>query len=142
MRIIAVVMGEPDSKTRNSEVTQMLDYAFAQYELETPLSTNSILGTKEVEKGKEKYVTIVPTENVSLLHKKIDEKKNFTYDLKVKNLVAPLKVGDIVGTIDVKDGNNIVKKVNVTVSQNVDKANILELYWTNLIDILSGNINF
>ncbi len=135
-------MGEPDSKTRNSEVTQMLDYAFAQYELETPLSTNSILGTKEVEKGKEKYVTIVPTENVSLLHKKIDEKKNFTYDLKVKNLVAPLKVGDIVGTIDVKDGNNIVKKVNVTVSQNVDKANILELYWTNLIDILSGNINF
>ena len=30
MRVIATVMGEPDSNTRNSEVSSMLDYAFAQ----------------------------------------------------------------------------------------------------------------
>ena len=46
MRVIAVVMGEPDSKTRNSEVTEMLDYAFAQYEIEQLLSKNSIIGQK------------------------------------------------------------------------------------------------
>ena len=34
MRIITVVMGEPDTKTRNSETSTMLDYAFAQYKVE------------------------------------------------------------------------------------------------------------
>lgn len=142
MRIIAVVMGEPDSKTRNAEVTSMLDYAFAQYELETLLSKTSILGTKEVEKGKEKYATLVPVEDISLLHKKIENKKNVTYDLNVGKLTAPIKVGDVVGTIDVKEDNTIIKTVNVTVNKNIEKANILELYWNNLVDILSGSINF
>ena len=32
MRIIAVAMGEPTSKTRNQEISEMLDYAFAQYQ--------------------------------------------------------------------------------------------------------------
>lgn len=142
MRIIAVVMGEPDSKTRNIEVTSILDYAFAQYELETLLSKTSILGTKEVEKGKEKYATLVPVEDISLLHKKIENKKNVTYDLNVGKLTAPIKVGDVVGTIDVKEDNTIIKTVNVTVNKNIEKANILELYWNNLVDILSGSINF
>jgi D-alanyl-D-alanine carboxypeptidase len=30
-RVIAVVMGEPDTKTRNAEVSQMFDYAFAMF---------------------------------------------------------------------------------------------------------------
>ena len=38
MRIIAVAMGEPDSTTRNNEVSGMLDYAFAQYSLKNVLS--------------------------------------------------------------------------------------------------------
>ena len=48
-RFIAVVMGETDSKTRNQEISEMLDYAFAQYEVETMLKRDSVLGLKEVE---------------------------------------------------------------------------------------------
>ncbi len=142
MRLIAVVMGEPDSKTRNAEVTQMLDYAFAQYDLEKLLSTDSILGKKKVDKGKQQYVEIVPMEDVSLLHKKIENKKNVTYELHVKEIKAPVNVGDIVGTLDLKEDNNIIKTINVTVKQDVKKANIFEVFYTNLIDIISGNINF
>ncbi len=32
LRMIAVVMGEPNTKTRNAEVSQMFDFSFAQYE--------------------------------------------------------------------------------------------------------------
>ena len=38
MRIIAVVMGEETSKIRNQEVSEMLDYAFAQYKTENLLA--------------------------------------------------------------------------------------------------------
>ena len=43
MRIVATVMGEPDSNTRNSEVSSMLDYAFAQVSLKQILTKNSIV---------------------------------------------------------------------------------------------------
>lgn len=142
MRIIAVVMGEPDSKTRNAEITSMLDYAFAQYEVEKALSTNSILGQKKIEKGKQKYVTLVPTEDINLLHKKIDNKKNVTYELNVDEIKAPVKVGDIVGSIDIKEDDNIIKTIDVTVKEDVKKANVFEVFWNNIVDIVSGNINF
>lgn len=142
MRVIAVVMGEPDSKTRNAEITSMLDYAFAQYEIEKVLSTDSILGEKKIEKGKKKTVTLIPTEDISILYKKVDGRKNVTYDLKISNISAPVKPGDIVGTIDVKEDNTIIKTINVTVKEEVKKANIFEVYFNNLADIVSGNINF
>lgn len=142
MRVIAVVMGEPDSKTRNAEVTSMLDYAFAQYEVERVLSTNSILGQKKIEKGKQKYVTIVPTEDINLLHKKIDNKKNVTYELNIDKIKAPVKVGNIVGSIDIKEDDKVIKTIDVTVKEDVKKANVFEVFWGNIVDIVSGNINF
>ena len=140
MRIIAVAMGEPDSKTRNAEITSMLDYAFAQYEIETVLSTDSVLGKRKVEKGKDEYVTIVPTKNINLLYKKTDDRKNVTYDVKIDSLKAPIKKGDIVGKVEIKDGNNILNTIDVTVNADVKKANVFELYLRNLKNIFNGNI--
>ena len=139
MRLIAVVMGEPDSKIRNAEVTQMLDYGFAQYEVEKVLSTDSILAEKKVEKGKEEFAKIVPTENISILHKKIDGKKNVTYELHINKLKAPIKYGDIIGTIDVLDDNNIIKTVNLTVKEDIGKINIFENLYRNISDMILGN---
>lgn len=140
MRIIAVAMGEPDSKTRNAEITSMLDYAFAQYEIEMVLSTDSILGKKKVEKGKQEYATIVPTGNINLLYKKTDNRKNVTYNLKLNDLKAPIKQGDIVGMVEIKDGDTVLNTIDVTVSSDIKKANVFELYLRNLKNIFNGNI--
>ena len=43
MRIIAVVMGEETSKIRNQEVSEMLDYAFAQYKVINLLKNKNFL---------------------------------------------------------------------------------------------------
>ena len=40
MRIIAVVMGEPTSKMRNKEISEMLDYAFAHYSSDSLFKNN------------------------------------------------------------------------------------------------------
>lgn len=52
MRLITVVMNEPDSTTRNNETTSMLDYGFNAYGMEQLLSKNSILGKIKVDLGK------------------------------------------------------------------------------------------
>ena len=43
-------MGVSDSKVRNVEISEMLNFAFAQYETEQLLSKNSILGTVQIER--------------------------------------------------------------------------------------------
>ena len=142
MRLLGVVMGEPDSSTRNAEVKEMLDYGFAQYEVETMLSTKSVLDTKEVDKGKQRYVDLVPTENINFLNKKTEEKKNASYEVKIDNLKAPLKVGDKVGTLIIKEDEETIREVDITVREDVEKANILELFLRHLEDIVTGNIKF
>ncbi len=140
MRIITVVMGEPDSKTRNAETTAMLDYAFAQYEVETLLSENSILGKKEIEMGKQKYIEITPANEVTILNKKAGTKKNATYEVEVDNLKAPLQKGDVIGNLTIKEDDKVTRTIPITVKEDIKKANILELYWRYLTDILMGDM--
>lgn len=142
MRIIAVVMGEPDSKTRTSDVSSMLDYAFAQYETETFLSTESILDTININKGKKEFVNIVPKENVTILNKKTDNKKNATYNLEMYDMKLPLKKGDTVGKLSVYVDDNLYRDIDVTVSDDIEKADILTLYGRYLKKIFTGDIVF
>ena len=140
MRIIAVTMGEPDSKTRNKEITEMLDYAYAQYSVEQLLSTDRVIGEKKVGKGVKKTVEIVPMEDVTILNKKAEEKKNATYELKLGELKAPLKHGDVVGTLDILENDKVKRTISVTVNDDVEKANIFQLYLQYLSDIFTGNM--
>lgn len=140
MRIITVVMGEPDSKTRNAETTSMLDYAFSQYQVETLLSTKSNLGTVQVEKGKQKTVELHPMTDVTILNKKTEEKKNATYEIKIDSLKAPLKSGEQVGTLEIKIDNEDTREVPITIHEDIKKANLLELYFRCLEDIFTGSI--
>lgn len=140
MRVITVVMGEEDSKVRNAEITQMLDYAFAQYSVNTILSKNSVLGKKEIDKGKQKFATIVPKEDVTALSKRSDPKKKIDYTLQLDSLKAPTKKGDIVGKIEVKENGKVTREIDVTVKEDIKKASVLNLYIRYVRDVISGDI--
>ena len=139
MRVISIVMGEPDSQTRNKEVSEMLDYVFAQYEIEEVLSEDSILDEVKVSKGKNEYAQIVPMQGITLLNKKTDPKKNATFELNVGSLSAPIKSGDKVGTLIVKE-DGIERTIDVTVKEDVEKANIFQVCIRNIKDIFVGNM--
>lgn len=141
MRIIAVVMGEPDSKTRNKEVTELLDYAYAQYDLDTIISSKKVIGKKNVNKGKQKYAELILTEDVNSLIKKGEKNKNVTYEINVDNLTAPLKNGDVVGNLTLKEKNTPIKTIDITVKEDIKKANLLDMYLMYIKDIVSGEIN-
>jgi serine-type D-Ala-D-Ala carboxypeptidase (penicillin-binding protein 5/6) len=141
MRLIAVVYGAPDSSVRNNHISKMLDYGFNVYEVEKLLSSESVIGRIEVIKGKDKYMDIVPKEDVNILHRKGETKKNVTYKIEITNQRAPLAKGDIVGMIHVNEDGKIIRSVGITVKQDVSKANIFQLYLRYLLDIIKGDIN-
>lgn len=142
MRLITVVMGEPDSKIRNKETTEMLDYTFAQYEVEVMLSKGAYLGKYEVVKGKDKYAKVVVKDDVTFLSKKIEKKNNVTYSIELDEMVAPIKVGDKVGSLSIIENNKVTRTIDLTVEKDIKKANIFELYIRYLKDIITGDISF
>ena len=128
MRIITVVMGEPDSETRNKDVSSVFDYVYAQYGLQKIVDTETVLEEVKVEKGKNEYVGIVAKEDITDLYNKNEGAGDFTYDVDVDKIKAPLSKGDVVGKLTLKENGNTIKTVDLTVQEDVSKANIFELY--------------
>lgn len=140
MRIITVVMGEPDSKTRNKETTELLDYAFANYKIQTLVKEKEMIGKVKVLKGKEKYIELVPVEQATLLSKKIEKEKKATYEVNLDAIEAPIKKGDVVGKMTLLADGKKVRDIKLTVKEDVEKASFLELFWNHIKDIMSGEI--
>ena len=141
MRIIVVVMGEETSKIRNQEVSEMLDYAFAQYKVINMLKNKDTLGKYRVENGKEEYVKVVPKGEATVVKKKSEKDGQFSYDIKINSLKAPLKVGDNIGEIIIKENDNNVMTLKLTVDRNVEKANFIDLFLRNVKDMIIGNMS-
>lgn len=123
MRVIAVVMGAPSTKVRNTQVSQMLDYAFANYDTEQVYERNQIIDEAPVQKGVTKTVHLATSETVSVLLKKGEKKGKVDVDIKVKeNLVTPIKKGDVLGTLVVKNNGQTVMNSPLVASENVPAA--------------------
>lgn len=139
-RFITVVMGEEDTKTRNSETTSMMDYAFGQYEVEKVLDKKRTVGTVRVEKGKVDTIQLVPMDDVTILNKKSDQKKNSNYEVKTKTITAPIKKGEQVGELILEVDGEEKRTVPLTVQESIEKANLLEVYLSHVKSMLSGDL--
>jgi len=142
MRLIAVVMGEPTSTIRNTEVSNLIDYGYNLYQKEIYVTVEEVLDTVEVEKGNKRYANIVVKEDVATVNKKGYKIGELSFETNVGKLKAPIKKGESVGTLIIKEDGKKVKEVDVTVDENVEKAGFLTMYARYLIDIVAGKINF
>ena len=139
MRLITVIMGSETSEIRNKETTEMLDYGFAQYKLNTLLTKKSEVGKIEITNGEKEKISIVPKENITFLSKKADKDKNLTYDIKLNKVSAPLVVGDKVGKVIVYENKKKIKEVDLTVKEDVNKVNLLDFFIRNLTKMIFAN---
>lgn len=140
MRLIAVVMGEPTSNIRNSEVSALLDYGYNLYQKDTYITTEEIIETVPVEKGKDEFTNIVILNDVGTINKKGHKMGEITYELNLKKMKAPVKKGDIVGSLTIKEDGKVVNNVDVTVEKSVDKAGLFTIYFRYLRDIAGFKI--
>ena len=141
MRLITVVMGEPTSEKRSEETSAMLDYGYNMYEVEKLLTIESKIKNIKINLGKDEYVSVVPVRDIDILNNKTENKRNVTYNISLKNVTAPVKKGDIVGKVEVIENGKVIEEVEVTIENNVSKANFFTVFFRNIKDIIEGDIN-
>lgn len=129
MRVIAVVFGAPTSKERNAQVTKMLNYAFNQYQTHPMYKRNQTIAKVRISKGQEKSVEAVTSEPISLLTKKGEKSEDVKRKVTIKkNLKAPIKKGDKIGTIKlIKDGEVFLESP-ILANKDVKEAGWWTLY--------------
>ena len=135
MRIISVVIGEKDSKTRFNDVRATFDYAFANYTLQTVIDSKNPLDERaSIDGGKEKSVAIKPIRDSKIFSKK-GTQSNYSTELKLnESLKAPIKQGETVGEVIVYRENVEIDRVSVIANESVERASVFD----RLRDIANG----
>jgi len=126
-RVIAVVLGEPNTKTRNAEVTRMFDYAFAQYMNFSIFKSGDELGSFKVTKGDVSTVPLVAKQHYSVLMKKGTSTEGIRHELQINpDLRAPVAQGQSIGKLLVYKGDQLLAEYPLESPVAVGKAG----WWT------------
>lgn len=128
LRLIAVVLGEPDSNTRFAEARKLLDYGFANYERVALDKKGELVGNIIVKKGVKLQITAAYGSDTSVLVAK-GEKGKIDKEVKlVPELTAPIvkdqKVGEIVYKIDSEE----VGRYDLVANDSVNKVSFTKLF--------------
>ena len=138
IRFITVVMGVDTSEHRSLDTTNMLNYGFANYKLKEVINKSKVVGQINVGNGKKNKVNYYVKEDINDLLK-LGEDKKYSYNIETYKIVAPVKVNDVVGTIEIVDNSGkIISKNDLIIRESVDKHNFFSLFGEIFKKIISG----
>ena len=128
LRLISVVLGEPDSNTRFAEARKLMDYGFANYEVVNLDKKGDLVGNISVKKGTKLRVSAAYGSDTSVLVAKGEKGKVEKEIVLVPGLTAPVvtsqKVGDIIYKID----NNEVGRFDLVANEGVNRISFGSLF--------------
>lgn len=126
-RLVGVIIGANDSKTRFSEMSMLFNYGFSNYEtklyvnIEAPVSLRSFKNARNA-------ISIYPEKNISKLTLKT-EKEEYSVDYQINDLKAPIKKNDIVGKMFLFDKDNmVVEDVNLIAGEDCKAVGFRERF--------------
>lgn len=133
LRLISVVMGEESIEKRSSDTVKLLNYGFNTFKVNLIKNKSDILGKVNVQKGKKENVDVVLVNDLIELLNASDKPSNYKFKILVDKITAPVKKGDVIGKVKVLNDNGIlISEVDITVNENVLKANLWDLFKRNL----------
>ncbi len=126
MRLISVIVGAENSKTRFNESASLLNFGFKNFESQKLADVSKVIQNIPVLKGKIANIDVFASEDFSAVVKKGDV-SNYQVDYEIEeNIKAPTKAGDVVGKIIISKNGNLVKKIAAVVREDVKPLSIFE----------------
>lgn len=123
-RLIAVVVGAPDSQTRFKEVSDLLNYGFGNYESKVMLAKDG-LEEIQIKSGVKEALKIAPAEQLALFGKKGETKGELVIDL--HDVKAPVKKGDAVGyALIVAPDGSVLAKTDIVALEDIEKQSFFD----------------
>lgn len=129
MRLISVVLGEPDSNTRFAEIRKLLDYGFANYESAEVNKKGELVSDISVKKGTVSKAGAVIGNDVKVLLPRGQKTKIVRQMNLDETITAPVKAGQKVGEIIYKIDENEISRIDIVSDRDVEKTNFGNLFF-------------
>ena len=141
MRILAIVLGEQEGKIRNKETSELLDYGFNNYEVTILKKKGEKVGDISFDKANPEKIDVTVNEDITIIHKKNEKNSEYKSDVKLNSLKLPIKIGEVIGELLIKDNMNIIKRVDLRSNQEINKKSFFELWSRLLKSMFTGELS-
>lgn len=126
MRVVSVIVGADDSKTRFNEVSALFDYAFARYENKTYVANGAQVGSVSVKGGKQKDVNVVAGGTLQCFGRKGEVQCDVVCEL--NDVSAPIKNGEKVGVVKLVRNGEVIASVDAVAANDVEEKTLWDYY--------------
>ena len=134
MRLIAVVLGVPNSQTRFDEARAMLDWGFASYTREEICRPGDLTGQQiPVKLGSRDHANVALGAGLTMLLK-TGQKKGLSFETELpESLTAPVKKGQEIGRVNILLDGAIIAVLPAVAADNIPLPGLLDGF-TRLIE--------
>lgn len=136
LRLVSVVLGTDGPNVRFQETKKLLDYGFANVQLLKANKKDEIVKRVDIQKGVEKSVNAVYQNDLDVTILKRDKGKLERNIIILDNITAPLKKGEVIGSVEYKIGDEIIAKENIVSKDDVKKASFVTLMFRAILNWL------
>ena len=139
LRLISVVMKSPSAEDRSSDTSTLLSYGFNSFKSNVIYSKDDSLGSVRVEKGKISEVDVYLKEDATEILSVTEKPADYTFNIKVDKIEAPVKANTVIGTAEIIDNNgNIIDEVEIIVKEDIESAGFFDYLKRSFKLITSG----
>ena len=137
LRLIGIVLGEKDSKVRNQEMMELLDYGFNTIKLNCLLEKGSVVDTKKMDLANPSMISIVLKDNLCVIEEK-EESSDYQFHIELNKILFPIRKGDEIGKIVVLNNHHIESTQSLTVLEDISKIKLLPFIKKTFINFIYG----
>ncbi len=128
-RLIAVVMRSENSEKRFDDAMALLDYGFANYEGSFAVKKGKSYGSVKVINGVTDSVSLIAREDFYSFGEKGTAGLSVRTVISREILYAPVKAGEVLGSVEIYDGENLIGTVDLVAKEDVVKCSLWEYLW-------------
>jgi D-alanyl-D-alanine carboxypeptidase (penicillin-binding protein 5/6) len=138
MRLISVVMGTDSTKARKNDTAALFNYGFHFYETSTVFEPMTELAKPRVWKGQQDYVPVGVLEKAALTLPR-GKRDNLQTDVALNDeILAPLAVGDPVGTVTVSLDGETKLEVPAVALEAIEEAGFFARVWDSILMFIAN----
>lgn len=124
LRIVTVVLGAPNEKTRDKEVENLINYIYENFEKKKIISEGDFVIDAKVNGGKSKKIKLYASRDIEVI-----VNRNWKLDKTVylpDNIFAPISKDDKLGLFSVRHENLDIGKIELVTIESMKKGNWID----------------
>lgn len=131
-RLIAVVFGTDSEAARATETAKLLSYGFRFFETRVFYRKGQVLAAAPVWKGAARTVKAGVSTDLAVTVARGEAARLVSQLVLKPTLIAPVKQGDVIGKVEIRQGDKVIKQADVVALENVDQGGFFRRMWDSI----------